>query len=208
MRAMAKLRRMASTTSVTATCLASAVPVPDTDVWRYLDVRWQTENTVDKRNTAPYEFIRIAVMLGTSFCLGLICAYFVISAFNAGYANGIRSTAGILLPLVLGGFLAVFNRELFEKFSAVPVVPAFVIALLFGVVVMTLIRNVDPSRIAPFAEMIVTSGLTALLYAPGAFPGFMNATDSDRWLAYYFGIVSGKLGYVVFMRFPFERAAG
>ena len=72
---------------------------------------------MDRRNTAPYEFIRIAVMLGTLLSLGLICAYFVINAFNAGYANGVRSTAGILLPLVLGGFLAVFNRELFEKFA-------------------------------------------------------------------------------------------
>ncbi len=86
--------------------------------------------------------------------------------------------------------------------------PAFVVALLFGVVVMILIRTLDPSRIAPFAELIVASGLTALLYAPGALPGFMNATDSDRWMAYYFGIVSGMLGYVVFMGFPFERAAG
>ncbi len=163
---------------------------------------------MDRRNPAPYEFIRIAVMLGTLLSLGLICAYFVINAFNAGYANGVRSTAGILLPLVLGGFLAVFNRELFEKFAAVPVVPAFIIALTFGVVVMILIRSLDPSRIAPFAELIVASGLTALLYAPGAFRGFMNATDSDRWMAYYFGIVSGMLGYIVFMGFPFERAAG
>jgi hypothetical protein len=87
-------------------------------------------------------------------------------------------------------------------------VPAFIIALTFGVVVMILIRSLDPSRIAPFAELIVASGLTALLYAPGAFRGFMNATDGDRWMAYYFGIVSGMLGYIVFMGFPFERAAG
>jgi hypothetical protein len=46
-----------------------------------------------------------------------------------------------------------------------------------------------------------------LLYAPGALPGFMNASHgNDQWVAYYFGIVSGMLGYVVFMGFPFGQA--
>jgi hypothetical protein len=163
---------------------------------------------VDKQRSVPYEFIRIIVMLATLASLALICAYLVISAFDASSAAGIRSTAGILLPLVVGGFVAVFNRNLFDRLSSVPAVPAFIVALIFGVVIMVLIRNLDALRFAPIPELIISAGLSALLYAPGALPGFMNSSHgSDKWVAYYFGLVSGILGYVVFMGFPFAQTA-
>lgn len=163
---------------------------------------------MDKQRNVPYEFIRIVVMLATLASLGLICSYLVISAFNADFAAGIRSTAGILLPLVVGGFVAVFNRNLFDRLSALPVVPAFVIALVFGVAIMMLIRNLDALRFAPIPELIISAGLSVLLYAPGALPGFMNASHgSDKWVAYYFGVVTGMLGYVVFMGFPFGQTS-
>jgi hypothetical protein len=159
---------------------------------------------MDNRRSAPYEFIRVIVMLATLVGLALICVYLVLSAFGSGFAAGIRSTAGVLLPLVVGGFVAVFNRSLLERISSVPVAPAFLIALVFGVGVMLLIENLAELRFAPIPELIISVGLSVLLYAPGALPGFMNAAEgSDRWVAYYFGIVSGMLGYVVFMGFPF-----
>jgi hypothetical protein len=112
------------------------------------------------------------------------------------------------LPLVVGGFVAVFNRSLLERFSSLPVTPAFLIAVVFGVAVMLLIENLDALRFAPVPELIISAGLSVLLYAPGALPGFMNADQgSDKWVAYYFGIVTGMLGYVVFMGFPFAQAA-
>lgn len=159
---------------------------------------------MDKRRSAPYEFIRVVVMLATLASLALICAYLVLSAFGSGFAAGIRSTAGVLLPLVVGGFVAVFNRSLLERISSVPAAPAFLIGLVFGVGVMMLIENLANLRFAPIPELIISAGLSALLYAPGALPGFMNASQgSDKWVAYYFGIVSGMLGYVVSMGFPF-----
>jgi hypothetical protein len=160
---------------------------------------------MDNRRNIPYEFVRVAVMLATLGSLILICLYLVMSAFGSGASAGIRSTAGILLPLVVGGFVAVFNRSLFEKISNVPVAAAFLAALVFGIAVMLLIENIDSLRFAPIPELIISAGLSALLYAPGALPGFMNASQgSDKWVAYYFGIVSGMLGYVVFMGFPFS----
>jgi len=145
-------------------------------------------------------------MLATLASLALICGYLVLSSFDTSSEAGIRSTAGILLPLVIGGFVAVFNRGLFDRLTAVPVIPAFAIALIFGVVIMVLIRNLDALRFAPIPELIIAAGLSALLYAPGALPGFMNASQaSDKWVAYYFGLVSGMLGYVVFMGFPFAH---
>ena len=147
-------------------------------------------------------------MLGTLVSLALICAYFAVSAFEVSGSAGIRSVAGILLPFVVGGFLAVFNRRLFEKAAAVPFSVAFSVALVFGVIVMLLIRNFGSLQFAPIAELIIASVLTLFLYAPGAMTGITkDTTRDDVWIAYYFGMVSGMLGYVVFMGFPFVHAA-
>jgi hypothetical protein len=155
----------------------------------------------------PFELVRAAVMLGALASLALICGYFAVSAFGNSTSAGIRSMAGILLPFVVGGFLAVFNRRLFEKAAAVPFSAAFIVALFFGVVVMLLIRNIGSLRFAPIAELVVASVLTLFLYAPGAMIGITKVrTREDIWMAYYFGMVSGMLGYVVFMGFPFVHA--
>jgi len=163
---------------------------------------------MNRDRSEPYEFVRIAVMLGTLISLAAICIYLVVSAFNFGPSTGIRSTAGIILPLVIGGFLAVFKRDLFDKASTLPPSIAFLVAVGFGVLVMLQMRNIAALRIAPIAELIVAAGLTILLYAPGSVPGItQETTQSDVCMAYYFGVVSGMLGYVVFMGFPFISAA-
>ncbi|NIO43419.1 MAG: hypothetical protein GTO41_26655 [Burkholderiales bacterium] len=163
---------------------------------------------MDQNRNEPFEMIRIAVMLGTLLSLVLICGYFTVSAFAVSFSAGIRSLAGILLPIVIGGFLAVFNRRLFEKAAALPFSLAFGVALVFGIVVMLLIRNFGSLNFAPIAELIVASVLTLFLYAPGAMTGITtNSIRDDIWVAYYFGMVSGMLGYVVFMGFPFTQAA-
>lgn len=160
------------------------------------------------RQNDSYDFIRTTVMLATLLSLALICGYFVITAYGVSTSVGVRSTAGILLPLVIGGFLAVFNRGLFEKAASLPSPVAFTVALIFGVVVMLLIRHLDSLRTAPIAEIVVASGLSVFLYAPGAMPGLMQETESnDIWMAYYFGLVSGMLGYIVFIGFPLGGAS-
>ena len=163
---------------------------------------------MNRNDNEAFDFVRTAVMVFAVTCLVLICAYFVISAFNDGGAAGLRSAAGVFLPFVLGGFLAIFNRKLFEKAAIVRPSVAFTIALAFGVVVMLLIRHIDWFETAPVAELVVASGLTLFLYAPGAVVGTVSAAEHrDVWLAYYFGVVSGMLGYVVLMGFPFARGA-
>ena len=163
---------------------------------------------MDRKRSEPFELIRVAVMLGTLVSLTLICGYFAVSAFGVSGSAGIRSMAGILLPFVIGGFLAIFNRRLFEKAAALPFSVAFAVALVFGVVVMLLIRNFGSLQFAPIAEVLIASVLTLFLYAPGAMTGITkDTTRDDVWMAYYFGMVSGMLGYVVFMGFPFVHAA-
>jgi hypothetical protein len=161
---------------------------------------------VNRDRNERFDFIKVAVMLGTLLSLAFICGYFAISAFAISGSAGIRSLAGILLPLVIGGFLAVFNRRLFEKAAGVPFAAAFVVSLVFGVIVMTLMRYIDSLRFAPIAELIIGSVLTLFLYAPGAMKGITaDTTRNDVWMAYYFGLVSGMLIYVVFMGFPFAN---
>ena len=97
-----------------------------------------------QRTTEPYEFLRIAVMLIALLSLAAICLYLMSSSFRISSAAGVRSMAGIMLPLVVGGFLAVFKRSLFEKASALSPVIAFLLAVGFAIVVMILIRNTAP----------------------------------------------------------------
>ena len=163
---------------------------------------------MDRNRNEPFELIRVAVMLGTLVSLALICGYFAVAAFDVSGSAGIRSIAGIFLPFVVGGFLAVFNRRLFEKAAAVPFPAAFAIALVFGVAVMLLIRNIGSLQFAPVAELVIASVLALFLYAPGAMTGITkDTTRDDVWMAYYFGMVSGMLGYVVFMGYamPWTR---
>ena len=158
---------------------------------------------MEQRTPQPYEFVRIAVMLITLASLALICFYLVDSSFEVDAATGIRSIAGIMLPLVIGGFLAVFKRSLFEKAARVSPTIAFLLAAVFAVAIMLLIENIESLRAAPIAEIIVAAGLTILLYSPGSMPGFVQSAErSDVWMAYYFGMVSGMLGYIVLIGFP------
>ncbi len=162
---------------------------------------------MNRDRSEPYEFVRIAVMLGALVSLAAICIYLVLSAFNIDAATGIRSTAGSLLPLVIGGFLAVFKRDLFDRASALPPPVAFLAAVAFGVVVMLLLKNIAALRSTPVAELVVAAGLTILVYAPGSMPGISaEKTRSDVWMAYYFGVVSGMLAYIVLIGFPFGRS--
>lgn len=151
-----------------------------------------------------FGLIRAAVMILALTSLVVVCGYFVVRSFGAGSAAGIRSTSGVLLPFVVGGFLVVFKRDLIGRAAAIPPIVAFVVAFGFGIIVMLLMKNVDASVQAPIAELIVASGLSLFLYAPGAIiASDRHADRRDVWMAYYFGTVSGMLGYVVLLGFPF-----
>lgn len=149
------------------------------------------------------DLIRIAVMICALSSLVLVCGYFVLLSFDVSSSAGLRSTAGVLLPFVVGGFLAAFNRSLFEKVARVPSWLAFVSALVFGVVVMLLLKNAGPLQDVPVAELIVASGLSLFFYTPGGVMASERQADRrEVWMAYYFGVVSGMLGYVVILGFP------
>lgn len=151
-----------------------------------------------------FGLIRAAVMILALTSLVVICGYFVVTAFGAGSGAGIRSASGVLLPFVVGGFLVVFKRELFERVAMIPSLIAFIAAFGFGIAVMLLMKNFAGSGRPPVAELIIASGLSLFVYAPGAvIASDRHADRRDVWMAYYFGTVSGMLGYVVLMGFPF-----
>ena len=101
-----------------------------------------------------YDWISLPVMLCALLTFGIICLHLVVTAYGIDLATGVRSTAGILLPLVVGGFLAVFRRDLFAGVANLRPQLAFALALAFGVVVMLLLRNIVMLRFAPVAESL------------------------------------------------------
>lgn len=163
-----------------------------------------------ENKSSTYEVIRMTVMLGTILTLALVCFYLVSIAFDRSLAAGIRSFAGVLLPLVAGGFVFVFKRSLLGKLADLPLPLSFLFGLGFGVLLMVMIANLEVLQFAPIAELVVASGLSLFLFSPGSLHGLTTIRQSDqpdRWLSYYFGFVSGLLGYVVSMGVPFGATA-
>jgi len=158
---------------------------------------------VNDRTNDTFDIIRVAVMICALLSLALICGHFILRAFGASTSAGLRSMAGVLLPFVVGGFLVAFNRSVFERVARVPPMLAFASALGFGIVVMLLLENSSTLANIPVAELVVASGLSLFLYTPGAVMTGKSALDHrEVWVAYYFGVVSGMLGYVVIVGFP------
>lgn len=159
---------------------------------------------MNESHSKSFESVGIVVMLGTLAVLASVCIYLLVSAFRIDMATGVRSTAGILLPLVVGGFAAVFGSNLFARVAAPKPSVAFAIALVFGAAVLSMLRHIDALRFAPIAELVISTGLTVLVYAPGSMPGIRReSAASDVWMAYYFGVVTGMLAYVVLVGYPF-----
>jgi len=158
---------------------------------------------VNERTNDTFDIIRVAVMICALASLALICGHFILRAFGTGTSAGLRSMAGVLLPFVVGGFLVAFNRAVFERVARVPAMLAFAAALGFGIVVMLLLENASALADVPIAELVVASGLSLFLYTPGAVMTGKSPLDHrEVWVAYYFGVVSGMLGYVVIVGFP------
>ncbi|MDH4108182.1 MAG: hypothetical protein OEW35_07680 [Gammaproteobacteria bacterium] len=156
----------------------------------------------DKTNDT-IDIVRAAVMICALASLALICGHFILRAFGVSTSAGLRSMAGVLLPFVVGGFLVAFNRSVFERVARVPSMLAFTTALAFGIVVMLLLENASTLASIPVAELVVASGLSLFLYTPGAvMTGKSTLDHREVWVAYYFGVVSGMLGYVVIIGFP------
>jgi hypothetical protein len=141
-----------------------------------------------------HETARFVALYGTPACLGLIGLYLVADAFGSGVATGLRSLASVLLPVIIGSFLLAFNRQALQRVAGVPTAIGLLAGLGMGLLVMAALRFFAGSPM-PLAELLV-SGCFAVLV-------FSSASETaGRGLAWYYGVMTGLLVYLVFWGTP------
>jgi hypothetical protein len=140
-------------------------------------------------------------LVGPPLFLALIAVYLVFLAFGDGYSIGVRSLAGILLPVVIGSFLYVFKKELLQRLAAVSTLTGFLGGLILGLLVMAVLRLFAHGTGVPVAEVIVAGCFSVLVFSSAAAVG-------NRGLSQYYGVMCGILLYVIAFGFPVIGLSG
>ena len=152
-----------------------------------------------------YGLVRFLTVFGTLGSLACLALYLVWLAFQSGFYAGIRSTAGILLPILAGSFAFVVSRDSLRRIHALPVGIAFSGSLVAGALVMAVLRFVVPLSPIPVAEILVASCISVLVFASDSLPRLALDTpppSADRPLALFYGVAAGMLLYIVLFGFP------
>jgi hypothetical protein len=122
--------------------------------------------------------------------------YFLFSAFGEGIYPGVRSFAGVLLPLIVAAFMLIFQKPQLEKLGEPSVLRWGVFAsVLTGFGAMALIRFMGR---APITEVVLSGVFSALVFC------YASIRESEIF-AYYYGMILGFLIYIVVLGFPVLR---
>lgn len=136
-----------------------------------------------------------AVSATPVFILGLM-VYFLFSAFGEGIYPGVRSLAGVLLPLIVVTFMFVFQKARLEKLGEPNVLKwGFYASVVTGFGAMALIRFFGRM---PVTEVVLSGIFSALVFS-------YASIRENKVFAYYYGMILGFLIYIVVLGFPVLR---
>jgi hypothetical protein len=128
-----------------------------------------------------------AIFAAPAFLLSLIC-YLTIGAFFDGLGVGVRSFAAVLLPLMALTLLVSYRQDVVRTTAEkAPNLAAFVASLAVGARAVWMLQF---SSTIPLTEMILSGAFSVLV-------GTFVVLERERYIAYYFGLILGVLGYVV-----------
>ena len=128
----------------------------------------------------------------------LLMIYLVFYAFRGGFYPGVRSFAGVLLPLIMVTFIFIFQKELLEKLGKIHTLISFFISLIIGIVVMVVVRSFGHSSTVPITELVLSGSFSILVFS-------YVSLQENKMLSYYYGMISGFLIYIIFWGFPVLR---
>ena len=152
-----------------------------------------------------YDVIQFIIIFGTLAILVVLGSYLVISGFGKDLPTGVRSLAGILLPILIGSFLFVINRGIFNKLLSLSSSLAFLGSVVIGILIMLALKYLVQQSPVPVTELLVSSCIVVLIFTPGSISSvaFHSVKDnSERALPYFYGITTGMLLYVVIFGLP------
>jgi len=147
--------------------------------------------------TFIYKIVHPFIILITLLFIFFLMCSFVIHAFATGnsYA-GIRSFAGVLLPIVIIVFIFKFQKELLEEIiGRISAFTGFFLFLIVGFLSMIMIRLLGYGSAIPIMELVLSGSFSVLVFS------YANLRHS-KILSFYYGIICGFLIYIVFLGFP------
>lgn len=145
-----------------------------------------------------HETVRLIAVYGTLATLVLIALYLVLGAFGRGFAAGLRSLAGVMLPVVVASFLHVFRRGILERLAGVSTLAGVAGGLALGLLTMTALQYLSRGVASPLAELVVSACFAVLVFSSAA-------GHPDRGLVWYYGVLCGLLVYLVAWGVPGAR---
>jgi len=140
----------------------------------------------------------------------------VFHSFEKDIYVGIRSFAGVLLPIIIVTFIALFQKELLRCLGKIPTLVSFFISLFIGIIVMdvvhifagasqfaitSLIIKLPPQDIfdkfslIPIIELVLSGSLSILVFS------YIRLKE-NRLLSYYYGMICGFLLHIIIVGFP------
>ncbi len=142
-----------------------------------------------------HQLIHPFAVSATPGFLAILMVYLVFSAFARGFYPGVRSFAGILLPLIMVTFIFIFQRELLEKLGTIPLFVSVFAALVVGLIVMFAVQLYARSPTVPITELVLSGSFSLLVFSYASLRG-------NAMLSYYYGMIAGFLLYIIFFGFP------
>ena len=135
-------------------------------------------------------------VIGTPAILLLMMGYFVLRNFKIDLSTGVRSFAGVLLPLIICSFLYAFQRSVLEWIGNVNLFLSFIVSLLWGIAIMVMMQLLGKFTFpAPIIEMILSGSFSVLVFT-------YVTMSQGRALSYYYGMITGFLIYIIAIGLP------
>jgi hypothetical protein len=138
-------------------------------------------------------------IVATPLFLFILIAFFVVQAFLTSKQAGIRSLSAALLPCIVITFVYVFGRDLLSSFGYINTLFGFIAALIWGIVVMVIIRVFSSIANAtfPLSELVLSGSFNILVFSYV----YVGKTQTNI-LSLYYGLISGFLIYIIFFGLP------
>jgi len=137
---------------------------------------------------------RFAFASATLAALAWFAFQLVSIALRLGSRPGIRSAAGIALPLLGGTYSFVSGRHSLRRIRALPLAVRFAIGLALGALALGSVPWFLPLQPVPASEFLITSCIAVLALA--------FASDARGSMALYCGAAVGMILYVAVHGMP------
>jgi hypothetical protein len=142
---------------------------------------------------SPFRAVRLVFACATLAALAWFAFQLVSVAFRLGARIGVRSSVGVALPLLAGGYGFASGRQL-RRIGALPFAVRFALALAAGALALASVPYFLPLLPIPASELAITSCLALLALA--------FASDPERSMALFYGAAAGMILYVALHGVP------